>query len=703
MTLRDRHASVRFVPPQVGGRRSNVATDRISDRLFEVHVGGIRVLISADQAGLAAPASLAEAGDVDSDDLGSLHIKTARLHSPKKRQLVKERALKGRHHAYPTPPQVVLRRANVITDRLSDRDFEVEWKLSASTPLRRPTGKKFLPLSMPPQLLLRRSNVATDRISDRDFETKLCQLAVVLSRLQAKPRLSLQMSPQAARRRAGIVMDLGNLSPLKPAALLADKPMVSWTPPASPAASFSTVPPPPVPAIPRHSPPVPTATRLPRPTLAADSPSDLSVSAAAMGGRFEPATKWRRLEHPLQFSLSAAWCRSSCADDCGDPACGSGSDVHSEIDSKEDLAAGAPALQDEAQNAQNRLGAADKRWTQRHWSSQKLCSDCRPLVPKRWRLRRWCFCPHRSPRSWISLWSAPMKLAAKAHRDVPKRVAAGHPAKVRQQARGKQTPWQCEHGRRRDRCVDCSGCVHGSVPDRCRLCRPCPHGRVARSCSLCSPCEHGKVRDACVECNGCWHQVLRSSCVECSGCEHGRLRSACVKCRPCPHGKLAHNCELCYACPHGKVPTVCRLCAACQHGRRKFDCPECSGRGCSHGRLLRACKDCRPCPHGRRRQHCPEVGCAGCEHAQVRSSCRVCSGCPHGRRRRFCKDCNPCPHGKRKQACKSCSGCPHGKIAYSCGECKGCPHGRVRRFCKLCNGCNHGQLKRFCRVCSAPP
>ena len=66
--------------------------------------------------------------------------------------------------------------------------------------------------------------------------------------------------------------------------------------------------------------------------------------------------------------------------------------------------------------------------------------------------------------------------------------------------------------------------------------RRCAHGREANYCKQCGGiglCDHGKRRDKCVACSGCEHGRLRRECKECGGssiCEHGRHRKNCKQC-----------------------------------------------------------------------------------------------------------------------------------------------------------------------------
>jgi hypothetical protein len=60
------------------------------------------------------------------------------------------------------------------------------------------------------------------------------------------------------------------------------------------------------------------------------------------------------------------------------------------------------------------------------------------------------------------------------------------------------------HGdaRRGDRTVIIGGkrCSHGKRKDKCAQCSPCPHGKRKDRCAQCSPCLHGKLKDSCAAC-----------------------------------------------------------------------------------------------------------------------------------------------------------------------------------------------------------
>ena len=75
----------------------------------------------------------------------------------------------------------------------------------------------------------------------------------------------------------------------------------------------------------------------------------------------------------------------------------------------------------------------------------------------------------------------------------------------------------------------------------------CPHGRRKDRCAECSPCPHGKVKKKCAECSGCPHGKRKSSCVECTPCLHGKVKYWGAECSGCPHGKLKYIWSTCKA------------------------------------------------------------------------------------------------------------------------------------------------------------
>ncbi|CAE8637970.1 unnamed protein product [Polarella glacialis] len=208
----------------------------------------------------------------------------------------------------------------------------------------------------------------------------------------------------------------------------------------------------------------------------------------------------------------------------------------------------------------------------------------------------------------------------------------------------------CPHGLLRDSCSTCSGCSHGFARAACMMCNGCPHGRLYHACAECLACPHGRLRRNCPLCIGCPHGRLKEWCTKCNACDHGKVRWTCAECRGCPHGLLERFCRVCRPCPHGCRREHCVDCSGCAHGKLPSNCPQCSG--CPHGRVKRFCADCNPCPHGRRKQACKE--CSVCPHGKIGYACGQCKGCPHGKVRRFCRLCNGCPHGQLLRFCKFC-------------------------------------------------
>jgi len=104
---------------------------------------------------------------------------------------------------------------------------------------------------------------------------------------------------------------------------------------------------------------------------------------------------------------------------------------------------------------------------------------------------------------------------------------------------------KCEHGRRRNECLECGG---ASI---------CEHKRIRSSCIECDGsqvCEHKRIRSKCIECGGasiCEHKRQRSFCIECGGnqiCEHKRQRSSCIECdgsQICEHKRERNKCQIC--------------------------------------------------------------------------------------------------------------------------------------------------------------
>ena len=205
----------------------------------------------------------------------------------------------------------------------------------------------------------------------------------------------------------------------------------------------------------------------------------------------------------------------------------------------------------------------------------------------------------------------------------------------------------CEHNKRKSRCVDCGG---SSI---------CEHGKQKRRCKDCggsSFCEHGKQKTQCKDCCGS------------SICEHGKRKTYC------------RDCDGSSFCEHGKRKSYCRDCGGssfCEHGKQKAHCKDCGGSNfCEHGKQKSLCKDCGGsgiCEHGKRKSYCRDCdGSSFCEHGKRKSYCRDCGGsgiCEHGKQKARCKDCGGsgiCEHGKQKSRCKDCS--PESN--YFCSSCK---------------------------------
>ena len=64
-------------------------------------------------------------------------------------------------------------------------------------------------------------------------------------------------------------------------------------------------------------------------------------------------------------------------------------------------------------------------------------------------------------------------------------------------------------------------------------------------------CEHDKRKDSCIICSGCEHKKQRFRCVACKGAairEHKKIKSNCVACNGasiCEHKKIRIRCKLC--------------------------------------------------------------------------------------------------------------------------------------------------------------
>jgi hypothetical protein len=109
--------------------------------------------------------------------------------------------------------------------------------------------------------------------------------------------------------------------------------------------------------------------------------------------------------------------------------------------------------------------------------------------------------------------------------------SSGQPFKTCDKCRTKdkesRIKYQCEHGKRKERCKLCGGvgiCEHDKRKDRCKMC-----GGVGI-------CEHNRRKSDCILCGGsqiCEHKKRKSRCKECGGseiCEHNREKRNCKEC-----------------------------------------------------------------------------------------------------------------------------------------------------------------------------
>jgi hypothetical protein len=148
------------------------------------------------------------------------------------------------------------------------------------------------------------------------------------------------------------------------------------------------------------------------------------------------------------------------------------------------------------------------------------------------------------------------------------------------------TKTKCEHGKRKEYCLECEGggsamCKHGKRKVRCKEC----DGREL--------CHHNKVKSRCFECGGkeiCKHKMRKIYCKECDGsslCEHDKRKYQCLECKGssyCEHGKRKADCKDCGGtsiCEHGINKRYCKECDGsffCKHDKNKYRCKECDGR-----------------------------------------------------------------------------------------------------------------------------
>ena len=89
--------------------------------------------------------------------------------------------------------------------------------------------------------------------------------------------------------------------------------------------------------------------------------------------------------------------------------------------------------------------------------------------------------------------------------------------------------YHCEHGKRKDRCLECGGsqiCIHGKQKGQCRECEGssfCIHDKLKAQCRECGGsqiCIHDKHKHVCRECGGsafCIHDKRKERCLECGG------------------------------------------------------------------------------------------------------------------------------------------------------------------------------------------
>lgn len=109
------------------------------------------------------------------------------------------------------------------------------------------------------------------------------------------------------------------------------------------------------------------------------------------------------------------------------------------------------------------------------------------------------------------------------------------------------------------------------------------------------------------------------------------------------------------------------------------------------------------CVHGQHKDRCWR--CRGCIHGRLPDRCSICRPCPHGRVKRACRDCSACPHGRLRESCSICGQCVHGVVRSACLLCSGsaCEHGRLRSVCLECSCCAHGRLPGNCPECRGCP
>ena len=258
----------------------------------------------------------------------------------------------------------------------------------------------------------------------------------------------------------------------------------------------------------------------------------------------------------------------------------------------------------------------------------------------------------------------------------------------------------------------------------------CPHSKRKKYCNVCSPhlfCDHGKAKQRCVDCGGskvCPHKKYKFLCKECSPhlfCEHGKRKNSCMLCEEARTATVGRSHlpqtgfeeELVSALAadgeEGILKTEMSDFAANAEQRespiKKLALAEklskASGKAKQHVEIL--------CPHGKRERQCKACGGAGiCPHGKLKSSCVPCGGsriCEHLVNKAYCKQCKGsqiCACGKVRARCEECGKkCPHGNIPDHCKECK-CVHNKRKRLCKECDGsglCEHDKDKYRCIQC----
>jgi hypothetical protein len=165
----------------------------------------------------------------------------------------------------------------------------------------------------------------------------------------------------------------------------------------------------------------------------------------------------------------------------------------------------------------------------------------------------------------------------------------------------RKPPTPCEHGKRKDRCVDCGGS---------------------------GICLHGRQKARCVDCGGsgiCLHGRQKATCVDCGGsgiCLHGRRKPCADNTAAKPFASTRGSSAIVKSVPavpsavtgSGSVNADCGGTGVCVHGKSKYRCKECGGRGiCAHNRQKAKCRECVGssgiCSHGMRKGDCSIMMC----------------------------------------------------------------------------------------------